>query len=342
MKKIIFTIDVEGHKGNNPVEKLIWGIAEKQRVGIEYFVKELNSRNIKGIFFVDFAEAWSYGKDKISDIVNYIVNNGHNVGMHIHPDHIMDKNRLFLFEYSYFEQKEIITKCTDLYIEILGYRPISFRAGKYGANHDTLRIIDELGYKFDFSQFYKQKWCGIVPEVAYVLPQNYNRLVEFPVTVFKSFDFLGYKKFDKIDSTMNYKLFKRILREYETTNDEIVISLFYHSFSFLDWKRDPDNPKIINTEILKFKKSLDFISKSNFKFISEFDLVNEYSDKVLLADMEHNIVKIKPLLMQIYYLVLYEWSIRKTSKKARIFLSIIFLMIIICLAMVWQVINWIR
>lgn len=342
MKKIIFTIDVEGHKGNNPVEKLIWGDAEGQRVGIEYFVKELNSRNIKGIFFVDFAEAWSYGKDKIAEVVNFIVNNGHSVGMHIHPDHILDKNRLFLFEYSYFEQKEIITKCTDLYVEILGYRPISFRAGKYGANHDTLKIIDELGYKFDFSQFYKQKWCGIIPEVAYVLPQNYNRLVEFPVTVFKSLDFLGYKKFDKIDSTMNYKLFEDILRMYEKTNDEIVVSLFYHSFSFLDWKSDPDNPKINNNEILKFKKSLDYISKSDFQFSSELDLVYEYSNKVLLADMEENIVKIKSLFMQIYFFLLYEWSIRKTSKKARTFLLIVMVMIIISLAIVWQVINWIR
>ena len=48
--------------------------------------------NVKALFFLDFAEAWDYGCDKIKEVVKLILKRGHDIGVHIHPDHMLDKD----------------------------------------------------------------------------------------------------------------------------------------------------------------------------------------------------------------------------------------------------------
>lgn len=167
--------------------------------------------NAKVLFFVDIAEAWSHGEQKIADVIKHIIARGHDVGVHIHPDHMADRNRPFLWQYSIKEQYDIINKCTNFYRNVTGKSPVAFRAGKYGANRDTLDILNELGYKYDFSQFYGQKWCGINPPVALFLPQRYKKIIEFPVTIFRSLKLGPIIRYDKIDAEMCKKEYRHIM-----------------------------------------------------------------------------------------------------------------------------------
>ena len=71
VKKVIFTVDVEGHDGSDPVEHLIYGNVGGEKCGIDLIMDLCDKYSVKGIFFVDIAEAFHYGKEKIADALLY-------------------------------------------------------------------------------------------------------------------------------------------------------------------------------------------------------------------------------------------------------------------------------
>lgn len=341
MKNVILTIDTEGHDGKNPIEKLIWGKAvDGKEYGINHIMDICDRFAVKALFFVDIAEAWDYGKEKIAEVATHIRNRGHDVGVHVHPDHMADKSRLFLWEYTREEQFEIIKKCTDLYVEIMGEHPLAFRAGKYGANRDTLDVLDELGYKFDFSQFYGQKWCGINPPVAINTPVKYKSIIEIPVTIYESISVGKFRRYDKIDATMNLSEYKYIMDKSVNLADNLIITLFYHSFSMLYWRDDPDSVSVNKKEESKFIKTLAYITNSSdYKFISLKDLTNEK-----LGDIFENnsncIYKIKNPIISIWFTILKAFRIKKYNKKAKLLVNgLIIFCLIIAVIIISMILN---
>lgn len=334
MKNVILTIDTEGPRGIDPVLYQIWGkVAENTYMGIPKIIEVCDEYQVKGLFFVDIPEIWDMGYEKIRDVILYIIGKGHDVGVHIHPHHMPGETRQFLFEYSKEEQKKIIEQCTDKYLEITGKRPKSFRAGKYGANQETLDIISELGYQYDFSEFYGQKWCGINPDIAYILPQKYSKLIEFPVTIFQSFK-LGniYKRYDKLEATNNANEMKHVLNLYALSKDVGVITLFLHSFSFINYLETPDAPTINEKNLLNFKNIMRYIYDSNkLSFVSEDDLKNI---EIPEQDDATNIVQTKGFIRQLYYLYYRAYEIRKMNNKARALIWLPRIILIVLLAIV--------
>lgn len=321
MKKAILTIDTEGPRGTDPVLYQIWGkVGDDSFYGVPEIIKICDRYNVKGLFFVDIPEIWDYGYEKIKEVILYIRKHGHDVGMHIHPHHMPNEKRQFLFDYTKEEQRKIIAQCTKKYVEITGEYPVSFRAGKYGANKDTLDLIEEMGYAYDFSEFYSQKWCGINPPVAYVLPQKYKNLVEFPVTVFKSFS-LGkiYHRYDKLEATYNTSELKYVLDCYAKTSNEEVITIFLHSFSLLNFLDTPDAPTVNQEHLRRFENILKYIAESpDWQFISEKELENV---TVPETDSEDNIVCTKGIFRNWFYLFFRAFEIRKTNRKAKLLIS---------------------
>ena len=273
-QKVIVTIDTEGHDGKDPVAKLIFGETAEGKYGIEFIMDELDKAGAKALFFIDFAEAWDYGEDKVRKVVEIIIKRGHNVGVHVHPDHMADKNKLFLYEYTKDEQYEMISKCTALYEKIVGYKPLSFRAGKYSANLDTLDILCELGYRYDFSAFYHQQWCGINPAFTINGPCKYKTLMEFPVTMHTTFHAGPIKREDKIDiEGMTRGELQYALKQVVSQDFPVAVTLFFHSFSLLKWRDKPDEPECNQKNIQKLRSALSFVKKNkDLSFIEETDL----------------------------------------------------------------------
>ncbi len=323
MKDIILTIDTEGPRGSDPVLYQIWGkVGNDQYYGIPKIIEVCDRYNIRALFFVDIPEIWDCGYDKIKEVVLFIKEKGHDVGMHVHPHHMPNETRHFLFDYTKEEQYDIIKKCTDKFVEICGEAPESFRAGKYGANRDTLDIIAELGYKYDFSEFYSNKWCGIKPEIAYILPQVYKTIIEYPVTIFKSIELWGHMRYDKLEVTNDYHETCHILKQYSETDKNEVITLFMHSFSLINYLDTPDNPTINYRNLRNFENTLDIASRiSGIRFISEADLAKCLKTEV--RDSEEYIITTKGLLRQLYFTCLRAYEIRKYNKKARKFFMVL-------------------
>ncbi len=323
MKPVLVTIDTEGHDGEDPIRHLIFGETTDGRYGIERIMDEFDKANAKVLFFVDFAEAWDYGRDKVEKVVHTILDRGHNVGVHIHPDHMADKKRLFLYEYTHEEQYDIIKRCTDLYTEIVGQPPKSFRAGKYGANYDTLDILCELGYQYDFSEFYHQKWCGIHPELTINAPCRYKSLIEFPVTMHQSVHLGPFIREDKLDiEQMTAGELRYGLTQIAKAPFDMVTTLFFHSFSLLKWRDRPDAPEKNKKNLAKLQSAVKAVAENkDMRFITEADLVN-----VTVADQAQamkSTIKWRNQVKGFWYTYMKALKIVKTNRKARFLVGLI-------------------
>lgn len=272
----LVSIDTEAPAGNDAVNNMIYCKTDAGEYGINHIMDMLDCYDIKGLFFVDIAEAWHYGEEKIKKVLLDINNRKHDIGVHIHPDHMADPDRMFLWQYSFDEQYEIIKKCTEFYERVLGRKPLSFRAGRYGADNNTIRILSKLGYKYDMSMYYgMKKRCKMDGKYETInkvklLPGG---VYEIPVTVFKSFDFLGYKRFDKLDESMPYGEFVGVVNEMLTTKSVSIASFFMHSFSFVNWRKNPDDPDFNSRNHNRIDSMFRYILECNLGcFISEGEL----------------------------------------------------------------------
>lgn len=274
-QKVLVSIDTEGPAGTDPVEHMIYGkTMDGNEYGIRYLMKLFSERNIKGLFFVDIPEMVDHGEEKIASVLKEIDERGHDVGVHVHPDHMGDLERRYLWQYSKQEQYEIIARCTDFYEKVLKRQPLSFRAGRYGADNNTLDVLDELGYKYDMSLFYASRYCKIDPPVTWnrVVTCGKNGLKEVPVTTFRSISTPFYSRNDQIDSGNMPSEFKRNIQAIISAGTVDVLSMFFHSFQFLEWRKHPDSPLFSKKKWRKAIENLDYLVNRNVEFIAENEL----------------------------------------------------------------------
>ena len=276
-QKVLISIDTEGPAGTDPVLHMIYGkTVDGKEHGIRYLMKLFSKRNIKGLFFVDIPEIVDHGEKKIERVMKNIDSRGHDVGVHVHPDHMADPERRYLWQYTKDEQYEIIARCTDFYEKVLKKQPLSFRAGRYGADNNTLLVLDELGYKYDMSEFYASRYCKIDPPVSWnrIVTCGKNGLKEVPVTTFRSLSTPVYSRNDQIDSGNMPFEFKRNMKAIIEEGTVDVVSLFFHSFQFLEWREHPDEPEFSKKRWKKSMGNLDWLLTQDVEFISEADLAD--------------------------------------------------------------------
>ena len=274
-QNVLVSIDTEGPAGSDPVKRMIYGkTSDGKEYGINYLMKVFSDRKIKGLFFVDIPEIADHGETKIEQVLKDIEANGHSTGVHVHPDHMADINRRYLWQYSKEEQYEIIARCTDFYVKVLKKQPLSFRAGRYGADNNTLQVLDELGYKYDMSEFHSSRYCKITPEVTWnrIVSCGANGLKEVPVTTFRSLSTPFYYRNDQIDSGNVPSEFRRNIRAIINERTVDVVSMFFHSFQFLDWRKHPDSPTFSKKRWEKTIHNLDWLLDQDVVIISEEDL----------------------------------------------------------------------
>lgn len=263
--KYICTVDVEAHRGNNPVDDLIYGIINGEQFGLMKILNLLEKYNIKATFFVDFAEVNSWGKESIKKVCNDIIYMNQDVQVHLHPEHFGDKNREELNQYTYDEQKYMIGKCIEYYEEFIGRKPIAFRAGKFSANEDTLKVLNYYDMKIDSSYVKNNVWSKLNNIfVSTNKIESYERLYEIPITMFKErfFNIEG-TKFDKyypLDfNAVTLAEFKRIV-DYHKKNGEMTLLSLMHSFSFIKRYGDDLNLKANKSEVRLFENFFELIN----------------------------------------------------------------------------------
>jgi peptidoglycan/xylan/chitin deacetylase (PgdA/CDA1 family) len=133
-KKIIFTMDVE-HDIQNAYSM------DSARTIIPKVIDVLKGNNIIGDFFLSTDALIDH-----SNIGLLLYENGHSVGNH---NLIHDYLRNFTYKGQY-EQLDISTK---IFRNIIGVHPKIFRAPNFSIDHNTIMILDRLGYEIDSSVF---------------------------------------------------------------------------------------------------------------------------------------------------------------------------------------------
>jgi len=180
--RVIVTVDLE-RDYHAPVPSYL-GIEKALPKLLELFARH----EISAYFFATSDLCAAY-----SDRLQEIVQRGHGLGCHGEAHDVA-----FLSRKSYDWQHESIRKATEELEQSTGVRPVGFRAPNFSANGDTIRVLEQLGYRFDSSVLpgrivrakglFKLTDSLVAPRDPYT-PDRDNPavpgkagLVEFPVT----------------------------------------------------------------------------------------------------------------------------------------------------------------
>ena len=259
MKKILLTIDTEFIISQTE----ILGINGSN--GLDDILSILKEYNVKATFFIDYYEQKKWGDVIFEKITSLILNDGHEIELHLHPGIFGEKG--YLWQYTKSEQENLIEESINIYKKFNNATPKFFRAGGYSANDDTLEILKEKKFLADLSFQFKQKRCKIsqnifpnINKIGYA-----NNFLEIPTTIYK------YKFLKEQYSSINFewsslKELKEISRQIKNSDlDYFVIMM--HSFSFLkrwDRKRFTKN----NRQKNKFVKYLKYAKSNGFEFVT--------------------------------------------------------------------------
>ena len=93
------------------------------------------------------------------NLLEKLHDNGHEIGYHAHG----------LIESTKERQEEIITNGLEK-LRDMGYKPVSFRAGRYHFNTQILKILEKNSIKYDSS---------IIPNINVISIMNHNLLKLF-------------------------------------------------------------------------------------------------------------------------------------------------------------------
>ncbi len=87
------------------------------------------------------------------------------LGTHLHSEFIepeanmnTDNTDLYQKDLTYEIEKQKLDNLTNLFFDTFGYKPLSFRAGRYGISQWTLNILEKLGYTVDSSVTPDMQW----------------------------------------------------------------------------------------------------------------------------------------------------------------------------------------
>ena len=163
---VAITIDTEsGYVDKN--ERRIWQRENPHAFigfyrGIENWRNLFNKNNVKASFLVS-TQCFDAKDNELSLVkrqLDYLLNEKHEIGMHVHPDSdfALQKilNKRFDYTsakfYDYNTKREILSASKELLIKNTKLKNISsFRWGNWGLDSDSVKILEELNFDVDSS-----------------------------------------------------------------------------------------------------------------------------------------------------------------------------------------------
>lgn len=152
------SFDVEalpGRADQDHVNRLIWGKMSNGEYGIRRLCNILNQHKIKGNFLIDISSCVLYGDKIVSEIGNFILEQGHELHVHLHSEwlirkwniqgaftgpasmNLLDRNiNIAFMKFSAFK-----------YRQIFNLEPVLFRAGGFHFNTYTVEGAGLVGFK---------------------------------------------------------------------------------------------------------------------------------------------------------------------------------------------------
>lgn len=259
--KVLITVDVEAHR-------LIDEITGPSSDSLGDILGILQEFGYRATFFVDMCEVPTWGEDFMRRVCSRILDAGQDIQLHAHPHHMSgDRKRWLLSEYTRDEQGRILDYAIAQYVRFVGAQPLAFRAGGFGANRDTLELLNERGVKIDCSLMHRWRGCDLeapLPGVPFFL----HDMRELPLTPATMLGLPGRPlRTGPIDfNWIPLFVIKRILRRLRS-EDAPVATILMHSSSLcmrLGSKRFPYR----RSRFFKLLKLLSFLRSEGFTVTS--------------------------------------------------------------------------
>jgi hypothetical protein len=150
------SFDVEapmGRSTGDPIDSLVWGRLGGQEYGLRRVCGVLEQHGLRGNFFVDFATCTFEGDDAARKIVDYLVGQGHEVHMHLHPEWLAQAwglrvdvgKSIKLDSIPYEMARRLLEFTVAKYEQFTGKPPRLFRSGAYRMNPELVLAAGALG-----------------------------------------------------------------------------------------------------------------------------------------------------------------------------------------------------
>jgi hypothetical protein len=278
---VFITVDTEhsiggafGDRNLKPVgnQKRIWGQIGDKSFGIPLMMDIAETYSVRLTFFVEVLNKYYFGKSESKQICEYIMNRGHDVQLHLHPNYLnftlnnpLEKSYSDLIgTYSSDKQIELIKEGIEILMQTGVPRPIAFRAGCFGANEETLRALKAVGVLIDssYNKAYLGDTCLLdnkgINDLTFL-----NEIWEFPITNFVESTKVRPKRFKPLDiNGVSFQEMKYILNQAKEGGLR-NITIIMHSFSFLkpyDVQYDSVKPR--EYVIRRFEKLCNFLKQN--------------------------------------------------------------------------------
>jgi hypothetical protein len=230
--------------------------------GISDILRPLwNRYDIKPVYFVSPEVVQS---DDCCRVLKQEIRLGAEIGAHLHSEYVEPQKKYESFAgtqsdefpcFAYSGEVELakIKNLTELIVKKLGVKPASYRAARYGADLDTIKSLEELGYKIDSSVTPGIDWSkqggpnhSRAPRQPYFISANdyYAAgrvgILEVPITILgKRFVFLPDRWFCYRwlrPTHMTVFEMKRLAGEFAKSYAELVLNMMFHSMEVVPGK----------------------------------------------------------------------------------------------------------
>ena len=199
LNDVLITVDTElspalHQRGATPEANLassIFGQVGDEAFGISWQMDRLDAHGLTGVYFIDPMPALVYGEGIIRAIVAPVLERGHEVQLHLHPEWLQwtdrspvgDRRGSNIGDFDLADQRTLLGWGLDLLEKVGAPRPIAFRAGNYGADDRTLEALAGLGLRWDssFNPAYVGASCRIGLDPGTTAPVQRLGISEIPV-----------------------------------------------------------------------------------------------------------------------------------------------------------------
>jgi len=265
--------------------RYIDGVTASGSFGLPYQLERLSRHGLRGVFFVEALFACELGLEPLRRIVTMIREGGHDVELHLHPEWLARMTRPVLpgrtgrnmHEFDEGEQSALIAAGVEN-LRACGVDTISaFRAGNFGANHDTLRALrqNRIPYDSSYNLAYLSRTCRLRTPSPMLQVSPLEGIHEFPVTSFE--DYPGHARpvqLCAISSREAEHVFEEAWRR--GWHSVVWVS---HSFELLKRRIRPGAPALTDrVAIARFDRLCHFLASNRERFrTAGFDEVDAAS-----------------------------------------------------------------
>jgi hypothetical protein len=257
------------------LDRDVYGVTRDGEFGLRYQLDVLRRHNLKAVFFVEplFASVPGIGPEPLREIVGLIVNDGHDVQLHPHPEwlpHIPDIRMKggVINGYAPDVQKAIIKRglanlraALDSVGASERVSVCAFRAGDFAADAATLQAVADCGLTYDTS--YNVDYGQLGMGKLLLQPQMIGGICEVPVSFFE--DWPGHFRPAQFAAASYAELVRAFTCAEEAGWSAFVI--VSHSFELIKNRRAGNRPLGLRRFVRsRFEKLCAFLDRNRSRF----------------------------------------------------------------------------